>query len=135
VQEAAPAADAAPADTQQPPAAAAAPSPTPSAPSPSPRAASAAGVSPRGRHVQHVARVLVSPSQASSLLTAGAAGLRAVKEGSGGAYVKVLLPEDSPFCALEGDRVTQISGGPVQVGRPTAGMCKGFLSNLLLEAQ
>jgi hypothetical protein len=67
--------------------------------------------------VQHVARVLVTPSQATSLLTAGAAGLRAVKEGSGGAYVKVLLPEDSPFCALDGDRVTQISGGPVQVGR------------------
>ncbi|KAF6250642.1 hypothetical protein COO60DRAFT_1646407 [Scenedesmus sp. NREL 46B-D3] len=98
------------------PAAGPAPSPSPSAPSPSPRAASAAVVSPRGRHVQHFARVLVSPSQANSLLTAGAAGLRAVKEGSGGAYVKVLLPEDSPFCALDGDRVTQISGGPVQVG-------------------
>jgi hypothetical protein len=38
-----------------------------------------------------------------------------VKEGSGGAYVKVLQPEDTPFCALDGDRVTQISGGPVQV--------------------
>jgi hypothetical protein len=65
--------------------------------------------------VQHFARVLVSPSQATSLLTAGASGLRAVKEGSGGAYVKVLQPEDTPFCALDGDRVTQISGGPVQV--------------------
>jgi hypothetical protein len=69
--------------------------------------------------VQHFARVLVTPSQATSLLTAGASGLRAVKEGSGGAYVKVLLPEETPLCALDGDRVTQISGGPVQV-RPQA---------------
>lgn len=66
--------------------------------------------------MQHVARVLVSPGQATSLLTAGAGGLRAVKDGSG-AFVKVLQPEDSPWCSLEGDRVTHIVGGPVQVSR------------------
>jgi hypothetical protein len=67
-----------------------------------------AALSPRA--MQHQARLLISTSQANSLLTAGAYSLRSVKEGSG-AYVKVLLPDEAPLCALEGDRVTQVNCG------------------------
>lgn len=68
------------------------------------------------RSVQHVARMLVSHSQANSLLTAGASGLRAIKDQSG-AFVKVLQADESPFCALEGDRVAQVVGTAEQVFR------------------
>lgn len=73
-----------------------------------------APAAPRARSMQHTARLLVSPSQASSLLTAGAAGLRSVKEQSS-AFVKVLQADESPYCCLEGDRITQVIGTAQQV--------------------
>jgi hypothetical protein len=64
--------------------------------------------------MQHVARLLLGHSQSLSLLAHGAVALRAIKEGSG-ARLQVLFPEDSPLCALEGDRVAQLTGRAEQV--------------------
>jgi hypothetical protein len=46
----------------------------------------------------------------------GAVALKSIKEGSG-ARLQVHFPEDSPLCALDGDRVAHLSGRAEQVMR------------------
>lgn len=64
--------------------------------------------------MQHVARLLLGHSQSMSLLAHGAAALKAIKEHSG-VRLQVQFPEDSPLCALEGDRVAHMAGRAEQL--------------------
>lgn len=66
--------------------------------------------------MQHVVRLLLGHSQSLSLLAHGAAALKSIKEASG-SRLQVHFPEDSPLCALDGDRVAQLSGRAEQVTR------------------
>lgn len=54
-------------------------------------------------------RLLVAGTQAGSLIGRQGATIKAIQEGSG-AIVRVLGPEDLPFCALADDRLVEVQG-------------------------
>ena len=63
-------------------------------------------------------RMLVNRTQAGSIIGKGGSIIKNIRETTG-AHVKILPPEDLPQCALDNDRVVQITGNAEQL---TAGM-------------
>jgi hypothetical protein len=67
--------------------------------------------------VQHTVRLLVTSSQAERLTAEEGAHLQQVLSDSHGAQARVLAPEETPLCGLDGDRVLTASGSAEQAMR------------------